>query len=139
MMKMAFAAAMVMTMSANAMAESKMPEAAPAELATIAKVASKPDTRVMLYDAGDKLNKFVYALDTDGTVLSKTMYTNYHRNDNEWKPVYTVSATYGEDSNQLTYAAWNEKEGAFTSTPRTVTYDKEESPVLLVLPEICNY
>ena len=140
MMKMAIAATMVMTMSANAMA-SEVKEESPMEMAeTITSIQAGPsyETRTVIYDMGDYTNIFEYTIDQNGIVLSKTQYRSNH-NDYKKVPVCTYNVTYGEVFNQITFATWNEEEQSFTKDVKTTTYNSYDCPVLFLLPDIINY
>lgn len=140
MMKMAIAATMVMTMSANAMASETQP-ANPIEIAEVMNnkhIGNQTETRNVVYDKGEYINKFEYVIDQNGTVISKTQYRNNHR-DNQWMPICSYYASYGEDANRITFAAWNEETQSFSNRAKTTSYDKEECPVLIALPDIIDY
>jgi len=141
MMSMAFAAAMGMMMSGNAMAHTIAPTNA-AEMSAMISVdrseAETLETRTMLHMEGNRTNKFVYVLGADGVVKSKTMYT-YNANTNEWKPVCIYRAVYGDNNNKIICAHWNDADNAYTSNISTATYSKSECPVLFKLPEVINY
>lgn len=142
MMSMAFAAVMGMMMSSSAMASSVAPTN-PTEMNTIisedrSSIAEVLETRTMIHTDGNHTNKFVYVLNEEGVVKSKTMYT-YNSDDNKWTPVCIYRAVYGEDNNMIIRASWNSEDNAYTSNIITATYSKSECPVLFKLPNIINY
>lgn len=142
MMSMAIAAVMGMMMSVNAMASSVAP-IDPSEMNAMISTshsdnAEALESRSMLFTNNQHTNKFVYVIDANGVVKSKTMY-RYNNDTNEWKPVCIYRAVYGEDSNIIIRAQWNEADNAYTSNIATAIYSKSECPVLFKLPEIINY
>lgn len=146
MTKMAIAAAMTMTMGANVMAvsiNSTNSTAIVEECISNEGKSSAVDNgalsaRTMLYNKGTKSNKFVYIIDGNGTVMSKTMYT-YNRKDNNWTPICIYRAVYGEKDNKLYFAEWNEADQAYTSSMMSATYSKDECPILISLPDVIDY
>lgn len=142
MMSMAFAAVMGMMMSGNAMANSVAPTN-PAEMEAMisvdrSSISEVLETRTMIHIEGERTNKFVYVLNADGVIKSKTMYT-YNNNTNEWMPVCVYRAVYGEDNNKIVCGHWNPEDNSYSKDISTVTYSKSECPVLFKLPEIINY
>lgn len=138
-MMMAIAAAMMMTMSGNAMAAETTTPAPETHDATSANMTATGNSiRVMVHMNGKITNKFEYALDNEGRVTSKTMF-RYIRETNTWMPVMQYSATYGDDTNILSFAAYDKSNGTFTNHKVETAYSSEECPVLIALPECINY
>lgn len=143
MMNMAFVAVMGMMMSVNAKASTVTPASAAemnemASIETTVNPGEQLESRTMIYIDGEKTNKFVYVIGTDGVVRSKTMYRQ-NNSTHEWIPVCCYRAYYGDDANVIVCGNWNESDHAYTSDVMRASYSKSECPVLFKLPFVLDY
>lgn len=136
-MTMAMIATMTMVMGNNVMAAETTP--APETFETeMTRFDNASETRVMIRKNGREHYKFEYTIDNEGRVSTKTMF-RYDDVSDTWKPVMLYRATYGTNSNTLSFAAWSNKDNSFSSHAMKTTYEKSECPVLIYLPECLNY
>lgn len=142
MMKMAFVAVMgMMMMSANTAKAVSVAPVDPAEMAMMedrTSISERLESRTMIHCKGDETNKFVYLIGEDGVVKSKTHY-RLNNDTNEWMPICCYRAIYGAETNTVVCARWNKNTNAYDANVTSATYDKEECPLLIKLPNVIDY
>lgn len=80
-------------------------------------------------------HRFDYILDAEGRVVSKMM-SGWDAVNNCWKPQTLYRASYGTDTNRLTFATYDEQTGAFTGHVIVTDYDASQNQILLNVPAI---
>lgn len=77
--------------------------------------------------------KYEYVSDNSGRILAKTAY-KWDNNSKAWKPSFIYTVKYGDVSNTLTYAAWDENKCSFSANCKSQSYDSDKFPVLISAP-----
>lgn len=77
--------------------------------------------------------KYEYVSDNAGRVLAKTAY-KWDNSSKAWKPSFVYTVKYGETSNILSYAAWDEKKCTFSANCKSQSYDADKFPFLISTP-----